>query len=64
MTAARDDSLAPVKFLSDRGINVVKVTGKELPKEHELSYDKQEALIYLVILFASAAPAFLLWRLS
>jgi hypothetical protein len=64
MTAARDDSLAPVKFLSDRGINVVKVTGKESPKEHELSYDKQEALIYLVILFASAAPAFLLWRLS
>jgi hypothetical protein len=55
------DSLAPEKFLSEHGINVVEVTRKPRPEKYELNYDKQELRIYGLILLASAAPAFFLW---
>jgi hypothetical protein len=63
MTAARNDSLAPAKYLSEHGIDVVRVTGKASPQTYEMNYDKQEAGMYVLILLASAAPAFLLWWL-
>jgi hypothetical protein len=61
MTAARNDSLAPEKFLIEQGVDVVRVTGNRPPQKYELSYDKQELRIYVLILLASASPAFLLW---
>jgi len=61
MTKARNDSLKPLKFLIDQGVNVVRVTGSAPPEKYELSYDKEELRIYAVILLASALPAFLLW---
>jgi len=63
MTAARNDSLVPVKFLIEQGVDVVRVTGNSPPQRYELSYDKQELRIYALILLASALPAFLLWWL-
>src|SRR6516162_5941053 len=63
MTAARNDSLAPEKYLSEHGIDVVRVTGKAPSQTYEMNYDKQEAGMYVLILLASAAPAFLLWWL-
>jgi hypothetical protein len=63
MTVMRNDSRAPEKFLSEHGINVVRITGKEPPEEYKLNYDKQELRIYGLILLASAAPAFVLWLL-
>jgi hypothetical protein len=61
MTKARNDSRAPEKFLSEHGINVVRVTGKPPSEKYELNYDKEEQGIYVLILLASTAPAFLLW---
>jgi hypothetical protein len=61
MTAARNGSLVPLKFLIDQGVDVVGVTGSSLPQRYELNYDKQENGIYFLILLASTLPAFLLW---
>jgi hypothetical protein len=61
MTAARNDSLEPEKYLSQHGIDVAKVTGKASPEPYEMNYDKQEARRYSLILLASAVPAFVLW---
>jgi len=61
MTAVRNDSLVPEKFLIDQGVNVVRITGNTPPQRYELSYDKQELRIYVLILLASALPAFLVW---
>src|SRR5262249_48941342 len=63
MTAARNDSLVPEKFLIEQGVDVVRVTGKTPLPKYKLSYDKGELCIYGLILFASASPAFLLWWL-
>jgi hypothetical protein len=63
MTATRNDSRAPEKFLSEHGINVAGITGKEPSEEYKLSYDKQELRIYGFILLASATPALALWLL-
>jgi len=62
MTAARNDTLAPLKYLSERGINSGNVTGKAPPERYKWTYDEEELLIYGSILVASIAPAFLLWR--
>jgi hypothetical protein len=64
MTATRNESRAPEKFLSAQGINVVRVTGKEPSEEYTWTYDKRELGIYVLILLASAAPAFLLWGIG
>jgi hypothetical protein len=61
MTAARNDSLVPEKFLVEQGVDVVRVIGRLLPQQYGLSYDKEELRIYVLILLASASPAFLLW---
>jgi hypothetical protein len=61
MTAARNASLVPEKFLIEQGVDVVRVTGNRPPQTYELSYDKQELRIYVSILLASALPAFFLW---
>jgi hypothetical protein len=61
MTAARNASLVPEKFLIDQGVDVVRVTGETPPEKYELNYDKQENALYFLILLASALPAFLLW---
>jgi hypothetical protein len=61
MTVTRNDSRAPQNFLTEHGINVVRVTVKQPSTEDEMNYDKQESRIYSLILLASAAPAFLLW---
>ena len=61
MTAARNDSIVPLRFLSAHGVDVAGIVGSEPPKEYRLNYDKQELRIYVLILFASATPAFLLW---
>lgn len=64
MTATRNASLAPEKYLIEHGIDVFAITKEELPKRYPLNYDKEELRIYAVILVASAAPAFLLWLLA
>jgi len=61
MTAARNDSRTPEKFLLERGISIAKVTGKASPEKYKWTYDEEELLIYGSILVASIAPAFLLW---
>jgi hypothetical protein len=61
MTATRNASLAPQKYLIEHGIDVFAVTKEKPPEPYPLSYDKEELRIYAVILAASAAPAFLLW---
>jgi hypothetical protein len=61
MTATRNASLAPEKYLIEHGIDVFAVTKEKPPEPYPLSYDKEELRIYAVILAASAAPAFLLW---
>jgi hypothetical protein len=60
MTAARNDSIAPIRFLSAHGVDVAGIVGSEPPKEYRLNYDKRELRMYVLILAASAAPAFLL----
>jgi hypothetical protein len=54
-------ALVPEKFLIEQGVDVVRVTGNPLPQKYELNYDKEELRIYVLILLASASPAFLLW---
>jgi hypothetical protein len=61
MTAARNDSLMPEKFLIKHNVDIRAITGKDSPEEYKLSYDKQELRMYFWILLASASPAFLLW---
>jgi hypothetical protein len=60
MTAARNDALAPQKYLSERGINLVGITEKKPPEKYKWTYDEEELVIYGLILVASIAPAFLL----
>jgi hypothetical protein len=55
MTAARDASLVPLKFLIEQGVDVVKITGDKPPQNYALSYDEEELCIYGLILY------FLLW---
>jgi hypothetical protein len=63
MTAARNDTLAPEKYLSERGIDIAGITGRAPRREkYPWYYDEEELLIYGSILVASIAPAFLLWR--
>ena len=63
MTAARNASLKPERFLIEHGVDIVRITGNKPPEKYELSYDKQELRIYALILLASALPALLLWWL-
>jgi hypothetical protein len=60
MTAARNDSLTPQKYLIEHNVDVVAVTGQKPPQGYRLSYDKQELRIYIAILLLSAAPTLLL----
>jgi hypothetical protein len=62
MTATRNDSLVPERFLIEHGVAVAKITGAEPPKQYEPNYDFQESLIYVWILGASVLlPGFLLF---
>jgi hypothetical protein len=63
MTNARDDTLPPLKYLSERGINITGVAGKAPPEKYSWYYDEEELVIYGSILAASTAPALLLWLL-
>lgn len=63
MTAARNASLVPEKFLIEHGVDVVRITGDKPPGKYELSYDQQELRIYVLILLGSALPALLFWWL-
>src|SRR5262249_52175307 len=46
MTAARNASLVPEKYLINQNVDVVSVTGEEPPKKYEMNYDKEELGIY------------------
>src|SRR5262245_11457896 len=46
MTNARNDTLAPLKYLSERGINSANVTGRAPPEKYKWTYDEEELLIY------------------
>jgi hypothetical protein len=61
MTATRNASLVPVKYLIKQNVDVVSVTGEEPPQKYEMNYDQEELLIYGGILLVSALPAWLLW---
>ena len=57
MTETRNDSLVPLRFLEKQGVDFVRLTGTELPKNYEPNYDWQSLRIYVAILLASAVPA-------
>jgi hypothetical protein len=61
MTATRNASLVPVKYLIKKNVDVVSVMGEEPPKQYEMNYDQEELRIYGLILLVSAFPAWLLW---
>jgi len=62
MTATRNASLAPERFLIEHGVAVAQITGEEPPKQYKPNYDWQESLIYVWILGASVLlPGFLLF---
>jgi len=61
MTATRNASLVPLKYLIRRNVDVASVTGEEPPKQYEMNYDQEELRIYGSILLVSALPAWLLW---
>jgi len=61
MTATRNDSLEPATYLIKQKVDVVSVTGKQLPREYKWYYDIEELAIYVAILLVSAFPALGLW---
>jgi hypothetical protein len=64
MTATRNASLAPEKYLIEHGIDVFAITKEKPPEQYQMSYDKKELQKYTLILLASAVPALLLWLLA
>jgi hypothetical protein len=61
MTATRNDSLVPARYLIKQNIDVVSVTEEQLPREYTWYYDIEELGIYVAILLVSAFPALGLW---
>jgi hypothetical protein len=63
MTATRNASLSPLKYLVENNVDVAAIPGGTLPEKYEANYDKEELRVYAVILLASVAPALFLWLL-
>jgi uncharacterized membrane protein len=56
----RNDANVTSQYMSDNGINLHAITGKELTTATWL-YDKQELVFFTVILFASTLPVLIIW---
>jgi hypothetical protein len=59
MKNARNDALAPEKYLASNEVDFLSITGQS-PKRFSWLYDWQELVVFAVILFLSVIPT-LVW---
>jgi hypothetical protein len=57
---ARNDSIAPERYLMSSGVDFVAIAGKE-PKKVGFWYDRAELVLFAVILVLSVVPTLVVW---